>query len=91
MTPTDVKEWQEGELTFREMVAQPYQDCVFSAGFVSGHPVDTVYLRWTRDDGSDAGGLLLRPDELAAIAWCCTGVLFSGLLGQHLQQTNEEA
>lgn len=61
---------------YHETVRQPYQNCAFSAGFVEGHPVDTLYLKLERD-GEDPYILLLRPDEAAAIAWCLTGVLWS--------------
>jgi hypothetical protein len=63
-------------MTFEELIAQPYRDCRFSAGFVSGHPVDTLYLRLERDAASPTT-ILLRPDEAAALAWCLTGVLWS--------------
>lgn len=71
-------EWECDGLKFRELIRQEYggNGCVFSAGQVEGHPVDTLYLRWLKDD-EDGGMLLLRPDEVAAIAWCCTGALWS--------------
>lgn len=68
--------WQEDGLTFTEVIKQEYTDCAFSAGSVERHPVDTVYLRWGRDD-EDGGLLLLRPDELAAIAYIAAGLLWS--------------
>ena len=46
---------------------------------MEGHPVDTVYLRWERNDGT-GGMLMLRPDEMAAIARLCGGVLWSVLV-----------
>lgn len=66
-------------LTFRELIAQPYTNCVVSAGAVDGHPVDTLYLKLERDGLVDTL-LLLRPDEAAALAWCLTGVLWSSLV-----------
>jgi hypothetical protein len=63
-------------LEFEEVIAQPYANCAFSAGFVTGHPHDTLYLRLARD-GQEPTTLLLRPDEAAALAWCLTGVLWS--------------
>jgi hypothetical protein len=63
------------ELVYEELIAQPYANCTFSAGFVSGHEVDTLYLRLKR--GDDDTTILLRPDEAAALAWCLTGVLWS--------------
>lgn len=71
----DDVQWQADGLTFTELIRQPYGNCAFSAGTVQGHPVDTLYLRWERE-GTGAM-LLLRPDELAALAWCATGVLWS--------------
>jgi hypothetical protein len=55
---------------------QQYTNCRFSAGFVSGHPVDTLYLQ-AEKDGMVTTQLLLRPDEMAAIAWLASGVLWS--------------
>jgi len=66
------------EIELTELIAQAYtgNGCKISAGTVEGHPVDTVYLRLEKD-GEEATTLLLRPDELAAIAWCASGVLWS--------------
>lgn len=61
---------------YTELCAQPYANCKFSSGSVEGHPVDTLYLRWERN-GEEPSTLLLRPDEMAAIAWCATGALWS--------------
>ena len=70
------KQWVEDGLKFTEVVCQEYSNCKFSAGFVEGHPVDTVYLQ-AEKDGVVTTDLLLRPDELATIAWVATGVLWS--------------
>jgi hypothetical protein len=77
-----------GDVTLISLIAQRYSDCEFSAGVVEGHPVDTVYLSWDRDDGSIGGTLLLRPDELAALAWCATGVLWSLALDEDSDPSN---
>ncbi len=66
--------------TFEETVSQPYLDCKFSAGLLSGHPVDTLYLRLERE-GEGALSILLRPDEAAALAYCLSGVLWSHEMG----------
>lgn len=71
--------WTEGGLSFREIVRQAYSNSVFSAGTVDGAGVDTVYLRWQKD-ADDGGMLLLRPDELAAIAYVTAGMAWSVLL-----------
>lgn len=70
------KQWVDDGLKFTEVICQEYSNCKFSAGFVEGHPVDTVYLR-AEKDGLITTELLLRPDELATIAWVATGVLWS--------------
>jgi hypothetical protein len=67
---------EQADLAYEEMIAQPYANCVFSAGFVTGHPVDTLYLRLARG-GEEPTTILLRPDEAAALAWCLTGALWS--------------
>lgn len=71
--------WHNDGLEFTEIIDQPYTNCIFGAGVVEGHPIDTVYLRWERDDGT-GGMLMLRPDEMAAIARLCGGVLWSVLV-----------
>lgn len=65
-------------LEYNEMIRQEYagNNCVFSAGFVYNDPIDTVYLKMEKQD-TEPMIILLRPDELAAIAWCATGVLWS--------------
>ena len=68
--------WTEDALTFTELIRQAYSNCVFSAGMVEGHAVDTLYLRLERNGTVDTF-LLLRPDEAAALAWCLTGALWS--------------
>lgn len=79
-------EWEEDGLRFSEMCRQVYagNNCVFSAGFVEGHAIDTVYLKWEKD-GSEANMLLLTPDELAAIVWVGNGALWSLLYFQREQ------
>ena len=72
--------WQTDGRTFTELIRQEYTNCAFSAGTVEGDLVDTLYLRWERD--STGSMLLLRPDEMAAIAWCATGVLWSDALAK---------
>jgi hypothetical protein len=68
------------DLVYEEICAQPYtgNNCKISTGFVKGHPIDTMYLRLEKDD-LEPTVLLLRPDEVAAIAWCATGALWSKL------------
>ena len=73
--------------TFTELIRQEYTNCCFSAGMVEGDPVDTLYLKWQR--GDEYNMLLLRPDEMAAIAWCATGVLWSDAMVKLPQQDEE--
>jgi len=70
------KQWTDGSLTFTEVICQEYQNCKFSAGHVDGHPVDTLFLQ-AEKDGRVTTKLLLRPDEMAAIAWISTGAMWS--------------
>lgn len=70
------KEWVEDGLAFTELIAQPYTNCIFSAGAVDGHPVDTLYLKLERE-GVVSTFLLLRPDEVTALLWCLSGVLWA--------------
>jgi len=63
---------------YEELIRQEYSvnHCVFSGGYVDGDLVDTVYLRMEKD-GVEPTILLLRPDEMQALAWICNGVLWS--------------
>lgn len=74
--PVTILHGEHGAYTLLELLSQPYQNCVFSGGFVEGHPVDTLYLRLARE-GEEPTTLLLRPDEMAALAWCASGALWS--------------
>ena len=67
----------ETDLVYEEMARQPYKNCVFSAGFVEGHPVDTLYVRLARDGDGEPTTILLRPDEAQAICWVLNGALWS--------------
>lgn len=66
-------------MTLDEIAAQPYTDARFSVGFVSGHPVDTMYLRFERN-GQEPTTILLRPDEMAAVMHVAAGALWSHLV-----------
>lgn len=59
--------------------SQPYQNCEISAGFVKGHEVDTMFIRFERPP-EEPTTILMRPDEMAAVAYCINGVLWSKLL-----------
>lgn len=77
--------WIADGLTYTELICQEYTNCSISAGTVEGHPVDTMYLRFVRhsEPGEPREAFyLLRPDEMAAIAWCASGVLWSHLISK---------
>lgn len=63
---------------FEEIIKQKYygNNCIFSAGFVTDAGVDTMYIRMEKDD-VEPTVILLRPDEMACIAWLASGVLWS--------------
>ena len=73
-------ETEKEKLEYTEICKQEYGDnnCCFSSGFVVGHKIDTMYLRMVKD-GFPKEIILLRPDEMAAIAWVANGVLWSSL------------
>lgn len=68
---------------YTELIKQEYtaNNCRFSGGTVEGHPVDTLYLRLEKD-GENKTEILLRRDEVAAIAWICSGLLWSSLIDE---------
>jgi len=72
-----------GEYELYELARQEYagNNCVFAAGLVEGHAIDKYYL-WIEKDDQEPIILLLRPDELAAIAWLCSGAAWSHLIGE---------
>jgi hypothetical protein len=68
--------WSDRGLRFFEVIRQEYSNCVFSGGYVEGHAVDNLYVRLEKD-GVVTTELLLRPDEVAALAWIASGLLWS--------------
>jgi hypothetical protein len=70
------RSWKDGPYTFTEVIRQEYSNCIFSAGALEGHPVDTLYLQ-AEKNGKVTTQLLLRPDEMAAIAWVAAGALWT--------------
>lgn len=69
------------EIIYQEISRQEYagNNCVFSADFVEGHAIDTMYLRMERQ-GAKTLMLILRPDEMAIVSTLVTGVLWSWLV-----------
>lgn len=64
-----------------EVMRQEYagNGAVFSSGFIEGHPIDTMYIRFQRPN-DDETCIALRPDEMAIVANLVTGVLWSWLV-----------
>ncbi len=76
--------WEEDGLKFTEIVRQEYGgiDCIVRGGFVEGKdkpPADTIFLRLEKN-GVEPTTLLLRPDEMQAIAWVASGTIWSHLM-----------
>ena len=81
-------EWDVDGWHFTETIRQDYANMHFSGGFVSGHPVDTLFIEIERmEPPGEIGYLcyLFRPDEMAALAWIAAGVLW----GLHMQELME--
>ena len=57
-------------------VAQPYQNCVISAGLVEGIDPDILYLMFERDN-DEPTMIFMRVDEMLAIVHACTGAMWS--------------
>lgn len=76
---TTEKKWTIDGLTYEESCRQDYSNCSFATGTVTGSPVDTMYLELVRNGKTDVF-LLLRPDEVAALAWVLNGVLWGRLI-----------
>lgn len=78
-------EYEGMTLTKFEVDRQSYagNGAHISAGYIEGHPVDTMYVEFGAKDGQDVElVVLLRPDEVATIAWLCSGLLFSHEIAQ---------
>lgn len=65
-------------LEYLEVLRQEYSGnkCIFSAGFVTGHESDTMYIRLEKEDNNPTI-ILLRRDEMACMAWLASGILWS--------------
>jgi len=74
--PTFELHTAKGKARCWHLINQPYADCDFSAGMVADAEPDTLYFRLVRD-GEEPLIILLRPDEMQAIAWVCNGALWS--------------
>lgn len=68
--------WITDGILYRELIRQEYENMVIAAGVIEGDPVEDVFLRTEKTDG-DGSMWCLKVDELAAIAWAASGVLWS--------------
>lgn len=61
-----------------EVFTQIYagNNCVFEFGLVSGHPIDTLYAKWSKD-GTEPYQLLLRRDEAIILIHGLSAALWS--------------
>lgn len=66
------------EIVTHEVFAQEYSgnNCIFEFGVVEGHPVDTIYMKMSKDD-VEPHTLLLRRDEAMIIVHGLSGALWS--------------
>ena len=60
----------------QSVVSQPYTDAAFSAGLVEGIEPDTLFLRLEKA-GEEPTTIFMRPDEMQAVCWVCSGALWS--------------
>lgn len=72
-----------------EVFSQEYDNGSISAGFLVDTPPLLTYLKLVR--GAETVDLILRPDELAAVALVANSVLWSTLVTAHIEgeQTND--
>jgi len=74
------------------ILEQPYENCTISAGIAEGIEPDTVYLRFEREEPTT---IFMRPDEMLAVLWACSGTLWSvelaGQIEERLRNTRRRA
>lgn len=85
--------WAIDGMTYEESIVQEYANMRISAGLildgvVEGHERNTCYLRLQHDEGHETF-VLLTDDEMAAVAWCASGVLWSRLMSER-EDTDDE-
>jgi hypothetical protein len=72
--------WLHGDATCTELIRQEYtgNNCVLSGGAVKNAkvPEDVFYIRMEKD-GEEPLTVFMRPDEIAAMAWICSGLMYS--------------
>jgi hypothetical protein len=79
--PPFTLKYEEHECMLTPAAVQEYSNCFFEAGFVQGHPNDTVYIRLGRE-GVEPFIALLRFDEMLALSWVMSGTMWSSVLGE---------
>jgi hypothetical protein len=85
-TGTD-KVWIDADgYEHHELISQEYTNCRFYAGIITNHPIDTHFVYWEKGDVK--GGLFLRDDEVAALNWLCSGLLWSDALARLDERDN---
>ena len=75
--------WTIDGLTYTEIAADEYNGnhCRISAGLVEGHDHDALYFRLEKEQDPDREVfILVRPDEMAALASVCSETLREWLL-----------
>jgi len=62
-----------------QAIEQPYSNCTFSAGLVTGIEPDVIYLKLHKQDDkpTEPTYFFLRPDEALAVQWVLAGALWS--------------
>lgn len=80
-------------IELQEVTKQEYSgnNCKISSGYVTGNGIDTVYLKLEKD-GVEPTLICVRPDELQAIIWVCSGTMWATEmdrleLGNYIEQT----
>ena len=76
------------QLQYDEVDSQLYagNNCSFSSGRVTGHPVDLIYLRMEKD-GEEATVLHLRTDEAVRIAALLCNAVWSQEVAKEEEKT----
>ena len=67
---------------------QPYKNCEFSAGIVTGLEPDTIYMRIDGDNRKPIT-IVLRPDEALAIQYVLAGAIWSKQIQELKKKTKK--
>lgn len=66
-----------------------YGNCTFDAGLSCGLGVDTFYVR-IRREGEEPLMLFMRPDEIAALAHCLSGAMWTAEMFERFPTAERE-